>query len=620
MLSISMPWLPEIPDNKKDFLKKQVSLEKLKKISNYRLNSSQLSSIAKKLKDFSSNDFKKNNIQRYKLGILSNATYDLINDVLIGTALRYGIQLKLCVPGFNQITQQSVSPSSEINSTKLDAVLIAEDYRGLSLKDCIKNNGFTKIQINKALKLLKDRIASLRKNNPKTIIVQTVAQPPHNLVGNANLAIKGTQSDLIHSYNAGLIELSRQCEVVLFDASSLANNVGLSNWYDHRMWYHAKLPFSLEAVPLYSDMLVRILASIKGKSRKCLILDLDNTLWGGEIGDDGIGGIRLGYGCAEGEAFAAIQKMALHLSERGIILAVCSKNTEKIAKEPFKKHNEMILRLKNIASFKANWRDKASNIRDIALELNIGLDAMVFLDDNPAERELVRQQLPMVAVPEVGNDPALYPDIVLSGGYFETLSLTEDDFTRASSYQLEKKRQNIADIVSDVDSYLRSLKMEISFEPINEINLVRSTQLINKTNQFNLTTQRYSEDQVRYFQTDENTITLTARLKDKFGEYGLISVLICKKTSPDELYIDTWLMSCRVLKRRVEESVLDYLTREAMRCGVKTLVGKYIETSKNRIVINHYKDLGFEYNDQKDQWILKIESYAPSSAPISAQS
>ena len=620
MLSISMPWLPEIPDNKKDFLKKQVSLEKLKKISNYRLNSSQLSSIAKKLKDFSSYDFKKNNIQRYKLGILSNATYDLINDVLIGTALRYGIQLKLCVPGFNQITQQSVSPSSEINSTKLDAVLIAEDYRGLSLKDCIKNNGFTKIQINKALKLLKDRIASLRKNNPKTIIVQTVAQPPHNLVGNANLAIKGTQSDLIHSYNAGLIELSRQCEVVLFDASSLANNVGLSNWYDHRMWYHAKLPFSLEAVPLYSDMLVRILASIKGKSRKCLILDLDNTLWGGEIGDDGIGGIRLGYGCAEGEAFAAIQKMALHLSERGIILAVCSKNTEKIAKEPFKKHNEMILRLKNIASFKANWRDKASNIRDIALELNIGLDAMVFLDDNPAERELVRQQLPMVAVPEVGNDPALYPDIVLSGGYFETLSLTEDDFTRASSYQLEKKRQNIADIVSDVDSYLRSLKMEISFEPINEINLVRSTQLINKTNQFNLTTQRYSEDQVRYFQTDENTITLTARLKDKFGEYGLISVLICKKTSPDELYIDTWLMSCRVLKRRVEESVLDYLTREAMRCGVKTLVGKYIETSKNRIVINHYKDLGFEYNDQKDQWILKIESYAPSSAPISAQS
>ena len=175
------------------------------------------------------------------------------------------------------------------------------------------------------------------------------------------------------------------------------------------------------------------------------------------------------------------------------------------------------------------------------------------------------------------------------------------------------------DIVRDVDSYLRSLKMEISFEPINEMNLVRSTQLINKTNQFNLTTQRYSEDQVRYFQTDENTITLTARLKDKFGESGLISVLICKKTSPDELYIDTWLMSCRVLKRRVEESVLDYLTREAMRCGVKTLVGKYIETSKNRIVINHYKDLGFEYNDQKDQWILKIESYTLFSTNISAK-
>ncbi len=620
MLPISMPWLPEIPDDEKNFLRKRVSLEKLKKISNYNLNSVQLSSIAKKLKDFSSDDFKENNIQGYKLGILSNATYDLINDVLIGTAIRYGIQLKLCVPGFDQITQQSLSPSSEINSTKLDAVLIAEDYRGLSLKDCIKDSEFTKVQVDKALKLLKDRIASLKKNKPKTIIVQTVAQPPYDVIGNANLTIKGTQSDLINSYNAGLIELSRQREVVLFDASSLANKIGLNNWYDHRMWYHAKLPFSLEAIPLYSDLLVRILANIKGKSRKCLILDLDNTLWGGEIGDDGIGGIRLGNGCAEGEAFAAIQKMALSLSERGIILAVCSKNTEKIAKEPFKKHNEMILKLKNIASFKANWRDKATNIKDIALELNLGLDAMVFLDDNPAERALVRQQLPMVAVPEVGNDPALYPDIVLSGGYFETLSLTEDDFIRTSSYQIEKERQNMADIVRDVDSYLRSLKMEISFEPINEMNLVRSTQLINKTNQFNLTTQRYSEDQVRYFQIDENTITLTARLKDKFGEYGLISVLICNKTSPDELYIDTWLMSCRVLKRRVEESVLDYLTKEAMRRGFKTLVGKYIETSKNRIVMNHYKDLGFEYNDQKDQWILKIGSYTPSSAPISSQS
>ena len=620
MLSISMPWLPEIPDDEKNFLKKRVSLEKLKKISNYNLNSVQLSSIAKKLKDFSSDDFKENNIQGYKLGILSNATYDLINDVLIGTAIRYGIQLKLCVPGFDQITQQSLSTSSEINSTKLDAVLIAEDYRGLSLKDCIKDSEFTKVQVDKALKLLKDRIASLKKNKPKTIIVQTVAQPPYDVIGNANLTIKGTQSDLINSYNAGLIELSRQREVVLFDASSLANKIGLNNWYDHRMWYHAKLPFSLEAIPLYSDLLVRILANIKGKSRKCLILDLDNTLWGGEIGDDGIGGIRLGNGCAEGEAFAAIQKMALSLSERGIILAVCSKNTEKIAKEPFKKHNEMILKLKNIASFKANWRDKATNIKDIALELNLGLDAMVFLDDNPAERALVRQQLPMVAVPEVGNDPALYPDIVLSGGYFETLSLTEDDFIRTSSYQIEKERQNMEDIVRDVDSYLRSLKMEISFEPINEMNLVRSTQLINKTNQFNLTTQRYSEDQVRYFQIDENTITLTARLKDKFGEYGLISVLICNKTSPDELYIDTWLMSCRVLKRRVEESVLDYLIKEAMRRGFKTLVGKYIETSKNRIVMNHYRDLGFEYNDQKDQWILKIGSYTPSSAPISSQS
>ncbi len=620
MSSISMPWLPQIPDDQKDFPKKKYSLEKLKKISNHSLNSFQLSSIAKKLKDFSSDDFKENNIQGYKLGILSNATYDLINDVLIGTALRYGIQLKLCVPGFDQITQQSISQLSEINTTKLDAVLIAQDYRSLSFKDCINDSKFVTVQVENALKLLKECISSLKKTNPKTIIVQTIALPPADLIGNANLAVKGTQSDLIYCYNAGLIELSRKCEVVLFDVSSLANKVGLSNWYDQRMWYHAKVPFNLDAVPLYSDQLVRILASIRGKSRKCLILDLDNTLWGGEIGDDGIGGIRLGNGCAVGEAFAAIQKMALSLNERGIVLAVCSKNTEEIAKEPFKKHNEMILRLNNIASFKANWRDKASNIRDIANELNLGLDAMVFLDDNPVERAIVRQELPMVAVPEVGNDPAIYPDIVLSGGYFETLSLTKDDFARAFSYQVERERQNMAEQSSDVDSYLRSLKMEISFEPINEINLVRSTQLINKTNQFNLTTQRYSEGQVRCFQIDQNIITLTARLKDKFGEYGLISVLICKKISSNKLYIDTWLMSCRVLTRRVEESVLDYLVRESIKYGVKTLVGKYIETSKNKIVMNHYKDLGFKYNDKKDEWILEIESYIPSSAPILSQS
>ena len=198
--------------------------------------------------------------------------------------------------------------------------------------------------------------------------------------------------------------------------------------------------------------------------------------------------------------------------------------------------------------------------------------------------------------------------------------MTKDDFARAFSYQVERERQNMAEQSSDVDSYLRSLKMEISFEPINEINLVRSTQLINKTNQFNLTTQRYSEGQVRCFQIDQNIITLTARLKDKFGEYGLISVLICKKISSNKLYIDTWLMSCRVLSRRVEESVLDYLVRESIKYGVKTLVGKYIETSKNKIVMNHYKDLGFKYNDKKDEWILEIESYIPSSAPILSQS
>jgi len=348
---------------------------------------------------------------------------------------------------------------------------------------------------------------------------------------------------------------------------------------------------------------------MRGNARRCLILDLDNTIWGGVIGDAGLDGIVLSQGDPVGEAHLEVQRTALRLRERGVVLAVSSKNTDSVAREVFLSHPEMLLKEHHIAVFQANWEDKASNIKTIAESLSLGLRSMVFLDDNPVERNLVRTLLPEVAVPELPEDPALYARTLLAAGYFESIAFSEEDRARADFYQDNARRLELKSKVSGVDSYLQSLQMEIEFAPFDAVGRTRITELINKSNQFNLTTRRYTESEVESLESQPGVYTLQVRLADIFGDNGMISVLIARALNESDWEIDTWLMSCRVLGRRVEHMVLKELLETAARSGAQRVLGVYLPTSRNGLVKDHYQSLGFtklaEETDGSTRWEIQ---------------
>ncbi len=352
------------------------------------------------------------------------------------------------------------------------------------------------------------------------------------------------------------------------------------------------------------------------------MLDLDNTLWGGVIGDDGMEGIILGQGNARGEAHLAVQRVAQTLRARGIFLAVCSKNETAIALEPFRSHPEMLLREQDISIFQANWVDKATNLEAIAKALNIGLDALVLLDDNPAERAQVRKALPMVRVPEVPDDTAWFAWTLEAGGWFEAVTFSAEDAERVKMQAQDVRRAELMAGARDLTEYLRGLDMTLSFRPFDAQGRQRIAQLINKTNQFNLTTRRYTEAQVAKMESDPSVLTLQIRLTDRFGDLGMIAVVIgCPDSGRSTvLDIDSWLMSCRVLGRQVEAATLSVVAQQARSMGMDRLRGTYIPTDKNMLVENHYGKLGFvkvaDEADGKTVWELDLTAYAAPDFPM----
>lgn len=428
------------------------------------------------------------------------------------------------------------------------------------------------------------------------VVQQTIVPADPSLFGSFEALVPAAPYAVIDRLNAAIRSAAREDGVLLMDLAWEAARGSYSDGLAEPLrWHQAKQLVSPNLAPLYGDQLARIAAASVGLSRKCLVLDLDNTLWGGVVGDDGVDGIHLGEGSPSGEAFIAFQRYAALLARRGIILAVCSKNDLSIAEAAFE-HPEMALKRSDIAAFVANWEDKAGNLRRIASMLDIGLDSLVFVDDNPAERDIVRRELPEVAVPELPEDVADYPARVAAAGYFEAVSFTSDDATRGRNYALNAERKAAMTQATDMEGYLRGLQMVLTATPIGAAELVRSTQLINKTNQFNLTTRRYSEAEVERIAGDARSVALAIRLADKFGDNGLISVVLARAdatVADDELLIDSWLMSCRVLGRQVEEAVLDVLAKAASAAGYSALIGEYRPTERNSMVAEHYPRLGF---------------------------
>lgn len=442
-----------------------------------------------------------------------------------------------------------------------------------------------------------------------TVVMNTFEEPMERVYGNFEAKYSKSKTAFIKELNSRLVEKAPSW-VHFHDVNFLASYHGRKNWRDEKVYDLYKLPCSYGQLGAYSDSLAGVCGSIFGKTHKALVLDLDNTLWGGVIGDDGVAGIQIGEGSGTGEAFKRFQTYLKQLKDRGILLTVCSKNEDKNAREPFLRREEMVLKLEDFSCFIANWETKPENIKKIAKTLNIGLESLVFVDDNPAERTLVRQALPQVTVLELPEDPALYVRTLNEASFFETLSVTAEDSARTAQYQQEAQRREALSEVEDYSEYLKSLKMKAEVRPFDELHLPRISQLINKTNQFNLTTKRYTEADVEAFTDDENTITRYIKLSDQFGDHGLISVLIAQVRGK-ALEIDTWLMSCRVFQREVESLMLKEVIQAAKAKGLTSVTGSYIPTAKNDVVKNLYKDFGFNLVKTEpngvSHWSLALE-------------
>ncbi len=451
------------------------------------------------------------------------------------------------------------------------------------------------------------------------VIASNLALPLERMFGNYALMTAQSLWGSVLRFNQMLAHAALGGMFRVNDVMYLGNRFGAEAFMDERLWQHSKYLCANRFLPDLARQLARTLAVQQGKVSKCLVLDLDNTLWGGVIGDDGVDGIVLG-GDAEGEAYVLFQRYLLALKQRGYILTVCSKNNEETALDVFRSHPEMLIREEDVAVFVANWNDKAANIEYIASVLNIGLESLVFIDDSAFERNQVRQALPMVSVPELPEDVTGYIAVLESTGLLEATGFSDADALRSQMYREEAKRSSQKLRHGNIDDYLRSLEMVVELRPFQDADMGRVAQLFQRSNQFNLRTQRLDERQCRAFRDDNlHCVTLQARLRDCFGDYGLISAIACN-TINGWLNVVELVMSCRVLKRGVESYLMTQLFEHCRRMGLKGVRGEYIATTKNAMVQGFYHQFGFEPatpSEAGDVWLLPVERYVAQPTFIS---
>jgi len=559
-----------------------------------------------------------------RLAVLSSSTLDHALPPIRVAGLRRGLRIEIWASGFGQYRQELLEPTSELHLFRPHVVLLS-----LLAKDFIGAVPLTASpeQANVAVESTVQDLRSLWKRAQHelgaTVIQQSFLMFDAPLFGALDSVIPGAPTRLVARLNAAVSECAYEEGVVWLDVVRASARDGLDVWFDSARWLQAKMEIAPQAAATYGELVARLIAAARGKSKKCLVLDLDNTLWGGVIGDDGVEGIVLGHGSAVGEAHLALQHYAKALRDRGIILAVCSKNDAAIAEAAFRDHPEMLLKYSDFAAFVANWNDKPTNLKVIAKQLNIGLDSLVFVDDNPTERAHVRSSLPMVAVPELPPDVAHYTRCLADAGYFEAVSFTAEDQLRAGQYSASKHRESLramADGIDGIDGFLKKLEMSVDYGPVSPLNMARVTQLINKTNQFNTTTLRLTEAEVAKLAHNPEAILLQFRLLDKFGDNGIVSVILATPEAKDMsvLNIANWVMSCRVFGRQLEYEALNILVEAARHRGLRILRASYTPTAKNTVIQDLFLKLGFSRDASLDgprhassDWSLMLDNYVP---------
>jgi FkbH-like protein len=550
-----------------------------------------------------------------RLGMVGSYTTGQLSDLLRLAAFRYGIFLEIYEAGFDQYRQEILDPRSGLNAFGPDVVLLAVHEGALELPHLSQTP-------ESHVEAEADRWVSLwhriRELSGAAVIQHNFVSRPDLVHGHLARTLPGSRASMVIAVNDALARRVHP-GVAIVDAESLASRIGKDSWHDPRYWYLAKQAVSLQALPSLARHTGAVLAATMGLSRKVLVLDLDNTLWGGTVGDDGLENLVLGQGTADGEAFLDFQAYCKALADRGVVLAVCSKNDLETALLPFRDHPDMVLGEEDIAVFVANWIPKADNLRHIAEVLGLGLDSLVFVDDNPAERESIRRLVPEVEVVELSANPAEHVHSLASTPLFEPASLTEEDRQRTKQYRARAAAATIAAQASSLEEFHRELQMEAVVAPFDDLHLPRVVQLIMKTNQFNLTTRRHGDARVRAYMADPEMITMYVKLSDRLADHGLVAVVI-GSISGHVLEIDTWVMSCRVIGRTLERTILAHLIETARGRELRMIRGIYVPTERNRMVSRLYPELGFEPEasgpDGTTSWTLVIPQTTPQNELI----
>jgi FkbH-like protein len=535
-----------------------------------------------------------------RLAVLASSTVDHLVQILRFWLAVAGIEVDTYIAPYDNVDQTVLDPASPLYAFNPQIVWLFTTHRDVNLEVA---PGASQVQVQAVAgdevarramlwTVLGERLGCLRLQNNADL-------PADDPFGHMAGAVPWGRRCVLRQYNS-MLTAAAPAGVVVFDLEHVAALWGGNRWIDPRHWFHSKHAFSINATGFVASRAASLIGASLGLAKKCLVLDLDNTLWGGVIGDDGLAGIALGAGAA-GEAFTAFQRHVKALGQRGIVLAVCSKNDPETARRPFIEHPDMVLRLQDIAVFRAAWTDKASGIRDIATTLGLGLDAVVFVDDNPVERDLVRQHLPSVQVLEMPDDPALFVETLARAGCFESTVFSAEDRVRGIAYASNVQREALRGESVDLAGYLRSLRMEAKVGDGSDMNLPRIAQLINKSNQFHLTGRRVLEPELLALRDRADHRIVCFRLTDRFGDNGLISALILRRAG-EALHIDVWVMSCRVLGRSMEEFIANEVLRVACEWQCRGIVGYYVASARNMLVAGLYERLGFEPTRDGNWW------------------
>ena len=556
-----------------------------------------------------------------RIAILGGSTTAEIKDVLELFLLREGIRPEFYQSDYNRYYEDVMFPNDALERFAPDLVFIHTTQANVTQAPLVADSReVVEAKLAAELHKFTSLWERIRTTYNCTIIQNNFELPRYRVLGNLDFSTFQGATYFTTRLNLAFAEYAQtQRHFYINDINYLSASFGLARWHDPRFWHAYKYALSYDAIPLLAHNVARIITAVYGKSKKCLVLDLDNTVWGGVIGDDGADNIKIGKETPVAEAFSAFQQYATELKRRGIVLAVCSKNDPQIAAQGFA-HADSILSMEDFAAFKASWDPKDLGLRQIASEINIGLDSLVFVDDNAAERELVRRQIPEIAVPEMGSDVVDFITFIDRAAYFEPANLSTEDIQRSNFYAANLERQSLQADIADYGEFLASLNMTAEIAPFSQKYLDRITQLINKTNQFNLTTRRYTASEVEAMSRDPRMLTLYGRLTDKFGDNGLITAL-AGTVNDATLHIDVWVMSCRVIKRDMEFAMFDELVRECIARGVKRVTGYYYPTAKNAMVADLFAQLGFTLKTRSEkgdsEWTFDVgRGHEPTTRAI----